>query len=435
MRKIITILLLSYSSLAFSQNYTTYFTGNTNDLVVNPSGGICLSGGAVEHDNAMQWFLERANGGDILILRASGSDGYNNYFYSQLGVTVNSVETIVFNDASAANETYIHQKIANAEAIWLAGGDQWDYVSYWRETAIDSLINDGLQNRNIVIGGHSAGMAVLGSIYFSAEFGTVTSSTALANPYDSDVKIDTLPFFKNDILDNVITDTHYDSPDRRGRHMTFLARALTDWNISARGIACDEYTAICIDTNGIANIFGEYPAYDEDVYFLQVNCENTSILPENCTNGQPLDWNLNGDAVKVYRVKGTIDGINTFDLNDWETGTGGVWENWSVDNGILKTVAGSPIDFTNCIPVSTREVEIQPISIFPNPVTNGYFNIKTTLTIDNILISNISGQIVKTITNPIGQEETIDISSLTSGIYFVHFQTNTSSYFAKLILD
>ena len=271
MRKIITILLLSYSSLAFSQNYTTYFTGNTNDLVVNPSGGICLSGGAVEHDNAMQWFLERANGGDILILRASGSDGYNNYFYSQLGVTVNSVETIVFNDASAANETYIHQKIANAEAIWLAGGDQWDYVSYWRETAIDSLINDGLQNRNIVIGGHSAGMAVLGGIYFSAEFGTVTSSTALANPYDSDVKIDTLPFFKNDILDNVITDTHYDSPDRRGRHMTFLARALTDWNISARGIACDEYTAICIDTNGIANIFGEYPAYDEDVYFLQIN--------------------------------------------------------------------------------------------------------------------------------------------------------------------
>ena len=43
-----------------------------------------MMGGATEDDNAMKWFLERANGGDVLILRASGSDGYNQYLYSQL---------------------------------------------------------------------------------------------------------------------------------------------------------------------------------------------------------------------------------------------------------------------------------------------------------------------------------------------------------------
>ena len=52
-------------------------------------------GGATEDDNAMIWFLERSNGGDILVLRTSGSDGYNNYLFSELGVNVNSVETIV----------------------------------------------------------------------------------------------------------------------------------------------------------------------------------------------------------------------------------------------------------------------------------------------------------------------------------------------------
>lgn len=62
-----------------------------------------------------------ADGGDILVLRASGSDGYNNYFYSQLGVTINSVETIVFNNGQAASNAYIQRRIDEAEAIWLAG--------------------------------------------------------------------------------------------------------------------------------------------------------------------------------------------------------------------------------------------------------------------------------------------------------------------------
>ena len=43
----------------------------------------------------MQWFLEQANGGDVLVLRASGSDGYNQYLYNDLGINVNSVESIV----------------------------------------------------------------------------------------------------------------------------------------------------------------------------------------------------------------------------------------------------------------------------------------------------------------------------------------------------
>ena len=29
------------------------------------------------------WILERSNGGDILVLRTSGSDGYNNYLFSE----------------------------------------------------------------------------------------------------------------------------------------------------------------------------------------------------------------------------------------------------------------------------------------------------------------------------------------------------------------
>jgi len=329
-------------------------------------------GGASEDDNAMIWFLNQANGGDVLVLRASGSDGYNSYLYTDLGVSVNSVETIVFNNASAATESYIHQRIEQAEAIWFAGGDQWDYVSYWRGTAIDSLINNGIHDRNVVIGGTSAGMAIQGGYYFSAENGTVTSNTALSNPYDFDVTVDSASFLKNDILHDVITDTHYDNPDRKGRQIVFLARMWEMDGIYAKGIACDEYTAVCIDTNGIASVYGEYPTYDDFAYFLQVNCENMNPAPENLSSGQALIWDLNQTAVKVYRIGGNTTGNNTFDLNDWETASGGDWYNWYVQNGAL---AEQSSQAPNCSVNAILEAERAEVEVYPNP-TEDYINIE-----------------------------------------------------------
>ena len=176
--KILTILILIPVNL-LGQSFTSYYTGNTTDAVTNPEGGICLMGGATEDDEAMKWFLRRSLNGDVLVLRASGSDGYNNYMYNELGIPLNSVETIVFNSRSATGDSYIHNKIKQAEAIWIAGGDQWDYVSFWRNTAIDSLINDAIINRHIVIGGTSAGMAIQGGFYFNARRGTVTSGRGI----------------------------------------------------------------------------------------------------------------------------------------------------------------------------------------------------------------------------------------------------------------
>ena len=170
----ILFVLLVTHGLSAQTNYTSYFTGNTADVVTQPTGGICMMGGATEDDNAMIWFLQRAIGGDVL---------------PAVGVPVNSVETIVFSDASASSEPYVQERIRQAEAIWFAGGDQWDYISYWQNTPIDSLINIALDQRNIVIGGTSAGMAILGGHRFTAQNGTVTSAAALSNPYSDDIQI------------------------------------------------------------------------------------------------------------------------------------------------------------------------------------------------------------------------------------------------------
>ncbi|MFY8028415.1 MAG: cyanophycinase, partial [Bacteroidia bacterium] len=78
-------MLVLMAHLANGQTYTSYFIGDTSDVNPSPLGGTVLMGGATENDSAMVWFLQQANGGDIVVLRASGSNGYNNYFYTDLG--------------------------------------------------------------------------------------------------------------------------------------------------------------------------------------------------------------------------------------------------------------------------------------------------------------------------------------------------------------
>jgi cyanophycinase-like exopeptidase len=84
-------------------------------------------GGASESDEAMVWLLNKANGGDVVILRASGSDGYNNYFYSELGVTLGSLRTFVIDSEEGATSIYVLDKVEKPEAIWFEGADQYVY--------------------------------------------------------------------------------------------------------------------------------------------------------------------------------------------------------------------------------------------------------------------------------------------------------------------
>lgn len=435
MRSIFLIFFFLTTCGLAAQNYTSYFTGNAADLITEPAGGICLMGGATEDDQAMKWFQQRANGGDILVLRASGSDGYNDYLFSDLGIEVNSVETIVFQEASAAQEPYIHQKIQQAEAIWFAGGDQWNYISYWRNTPIDSLINAGIQQRNVVVGGTSAGMAILGGFYFSAENGTIRSSEALANPYHPNITVDSTTFLKAPYLSEVITDTHYDDPDRKGRHTVFLSRILTDYGIAARGIACDEYTAVCIDTTGMARVFGNYPQNDDNAYFIQSNCQLEDMTPETIAENQPLHWNRGKAALKVYVAKGTPGGTNTFDLNDWIAGLRGDWETWYVDNGQLIEQPSPPHTCGEII--AANEDVSNTILIYPNSASD-MVTIKfasTAFLPKEIHVINALGQPQIMLDSITTSELKVNTDSLNPGTYLIEILYDNSKKVKKLIIE
>ncbi|WP_306640048.1 T9SS type A sorting domain-containing protein [Sanyastnella coralliicola] len=403
-----------------AQSYESFFTGDEADLDVEPSFGVVLMGGAGENDEAMKWFLEQANGGDVVVLRASGSDGYNDYFFSDLGVTINSVETILFNDASAAEDPYVIEQVQNAEAIWMAGGNQWDYISYWRGTAIEDAINNLLNVRGGVVGGISAGMAVMGDAYFSAENGTVYSDEALEDPYNQYMTIGFNDFIEAPFMENTITDTHYDDPDRAGRHTTFLARMYQDYGVYPKGIACDEYAAVCIDDAGIAWCYGEAPEYDDYVYFLRPNCDGP-IGPEVCEAGQPLTWNDNNEAVKVYRINATLDGDQYMNLNNWTDFSGGEWFNGWAEAGVL---GGAASDAPDCaVSITESDLANAEFAIWPNP-SAGVLHIESPIG-TQISIFHASGKVIQQVQtmSPIQQ---LDLSDLASGVYLIQSRTQVT---------
>jgi cyanophycinase-like exopeptidase len=311
----------------YQEKLVTYLTGDAADVVTTTSRGIVLMGGSSDVDEAIEWMIERSGGGDFVVIRSSGSDGYNDYIYSDLG-GVNSVETIILDSRRKANRDDVYNKILNAEALFIAGGDQWNYVKYWRNTKVETAINYLLNTKLAPVGGTSAGCAIMGQSYFTAENGTVYSSEALDDPYNQYMKLGNSDFVNAPILANTITDTHYDNPDRRGRHTTFLARMIQDWSLNARGIGVEEETAVCIDENGIAKVYGYG---NGTAFFLKQNNEG----PETCAAGTKLTWNRNNQAVKVYKIENTVSGNGSFDLNDWTTASGGSWVNFWVDNGVF----------------------------------------------------------------------------------------------------
>ncbi len=267
------LLALALAPRAFAQRpakpstLTNYFNGSPTDSPAAPVGGpaLLLMGGGSEVDLA---FTTRAypilNGGDIVVLRASGSNGYQSYFFTSLPAQLpaatrarlqpNSVETLLVNSRAKANLDYVRYALDHAELIWMAGGDQSDYTTFWRGTAVETALRAAYQ-RGAVIGGTSAGAQVLGEyIYDPVNVTAVTSAEAVANPYRANILVST-DFLQFPLLHDTLVDAHFANRDRMGRLLAFMARLRQDARTSLiTGIGVDENTSLFIDAAGLGTV-------------------------------------------------------------------------------------------------------------------------------------------------------------------------------------
>ena len=321
-RKTVSLLLLSaVLALPAQAKVTRYLTGNAADVVVPLAGPAHdFGGGGTDVDAALQWIIDQVRGCttcstkiDVVILRSSGSNGYNDYIYAMNGV--DSVETLVINRASDSNTTAVETTVKNAEVVFFAGGDQCDYVKYFKGTRVETAV-ESVYARGGGVGGTSAGTAIQGDFTYDGCISSALSSDALANPYHRSVTF-TYDFFHWTNLQNTITDSHFVARDRMGRTLAFIARQIKDGRAaSALAVAIEEATSVVVDKNGLARVMGAGPAY----FVLGDHA------PEVCQSGVPLTYS----NFKIWKVPAG----GTFDLRNRPT-TGFYLR--SVNNGVISS--------------------------------------------------------------------------------------------------
>lgn len=305
--------------------YKYFRSGNAEDVSVKPRAGYALMGGGKDLDEAFKWLCDRANGGDFLVVRATGTDAYNPYVQGLC--KLNSVATLIIPTKEAAMDPFVARAISHAGALFIAGGDQANYINFWMGTPVQTALNDAIR-RGVPIGGTSAGLAVMGEFAYSAQGDTsdgpdLDSKTALADPYSLRVTL-VHGFLDIPALRNIIADTHFAKRDRMGRLLGFLARLNEPGGYPGavtlgfvRGIGIDEGAALLLGSNGKATVVGHANAY-----FLQ-----PSEPPEVLRPHTPLSF----AKIEVQKVAPQGE----FNLNGWR----GKSERYtlSVDAGVVRS--------------------------------------------------------------------------------------------------
>ena len=304
-----------------AQSYKYFRLGNPGDVETKASFGIAMMGGGSDLDEAFRWLCKKGNGGDFLILRATGDDDYNSYVNGLC--RANSVATLILPGRAAAEDPAVAEIIRKAEVVFISGGDQANYIRGWKGTPVEKAINDDIAAGK-PIGGTSAGLAVEGEFVYGAlgdkqDDQNLASVEVLMNPYFERVTM-VRDFLKIPHLDNLITDSHFAKRDRLGRSLGFLARIMKDgWSSSPREVAIDEKSAVLVEPDGKAKVVGT----GKGAYFIA-----PTRAPDVCEKGAPLTFL----GINVYRVPSG----GHFDLNAWK-GDGGTAYSLSVRAGKIES--------------------------------------------------------------------------------------------------
>lgn len=363
------------------KNYSYYYVGDPGAKITKPpsrsNASFALLGGDTDVDSAFRWMIEKAGitpetGGRLVIIRADGEDGYNDYvIYSDESLTtsntiadgwvggaslgLSSVETVVIKNTNAANDPLVKNIIDRADAVFIAGGAQNDYINYWNGTQLQSSLKQLMKN-NVPIGGTGAGLSVMGQFVYSALNNSVESVAALNDPFDADVTL--FPedanigssFLAPPQLASILLDSLFDEENRMGRLIAFLSRLVAPdsekhgcpggivqsspsvdrgvHGIGVRGIGISGETALLVEGNAAAGSVtarritnASNTTSESAVYFVR-----PLEAPSQCAPQKPL-------TIQNVEVRKLADSNTVFNLSEWSGVP--VYKRLNVDDGKL----------------------------------------------------------------------------------------------------
>ncbi len=228
-------------------------------VVSAAQGKLLFVGGGSEKDadwswsnQPYTWAVSQAPNQKVAIVSYSESSDpawLPDYFVS-LGAA--EAENFVIPDRQAANTPVLYNQLTAFDFVFFKGGDQSVYYTEYRDTELSRAVND-IYSRGGVVGGTSAGMAVLGDIIYSAEDESVYPDQALSGEA---VALTTLRDDMFSFIPGTLTDTHFAERGRLPRLLVFLGESRERFGRDLLGVGVDDQTAFCIDADGHGTVYG-----------------------------------------------------------------------------------------------------------------------------------------------------------------------------------
>ncbi len=225
-------------------------------------GSFLLVGGGAEKeggwsDAPYRWAIEQAGNKKVAIISYdAGSDPawLPNYFIALGAADASNFE---IGSAEAASRAGLYEELMAYDFFFFKGGDQQLYYQFYKDSEVERAAIDKFQAGG-VMGGTSAGMAIMSSPCFPAENGSVLPSDALSR-FQSDLFVlrsDFLPFNTGFLFD-----THFTERGRLPRLWSLMARWSLDGHAQVTGIGIDDQTALAIDPQRLTTAFGTGGVY------------------------------------------------------------------------------------------------------------------------------------------------------------------------------
>ena len=277
-------------------------------------GKILLVGGGSENYNAWsdtpyQWALDQSANKKVAIISydaGSDPDWLADYFKS-LGAV--EAKNFVIASRSEANDQSMVNEIKTFDVFFFKGGDQSRYYEYYKNTLLHTEVEEKFQQGG-VIGGTSAGAAIMAGISYTAENGSSYPDEAIANVFNNDITL------KNDflnILPDVITDTHFTERGRQARLMSFMAHWYLQNQEMPVGIGVDDRTALCIDENMLATAYGTGSVA---IYSAASLTESDQKLIADSLHAVQLLHTHQYDLDKMQLITGSEQTLTTSDMSE-----------------------------------------------------------------------------------------------------------------------
>lgn len=228
-------------------------------VISHAQGKVMLVGGGTElntdwswSNTPYKWAIDQSGNKKVAIISYSlgGDPAWLPDYFISLGAA--EAANFEINTADSANSQFTYDALMSYDVFFFKGGDQSNYYTTYKGTKVTEAITDKY-NEGGVIGGTSAGMAILSGVMYTAENNTVYPDEVLENIYDDGITL------KNDfvsILNNYVADTHFAERGRFPRLLAFIGNWYLTEGSFISGIGVDDRTAFCINEMNIGTAYG-----------------------------------------------------------------------------------------------------------------------------------------------------------------------------------